>query len=90
MTRIRISLFGAGGFAMKELLEIFAKNLVDEPDKVVVTETVEDDTLVLSLTVDTKDIGKVIGKQGRIAQAIRTFIKSASGREDKKVVVKIM
>lgn len=75
---------------MKELLEIIAKNLVDNPNEVVVNERMDEDTLVLELTVAQDDIGKVIGKQGRIAKAIRTFIKSAAGREDRKVVVKIM
>lgn len=75
---------------MKELLEIIAKNLVDSPDEVSVNERMDEDVLVLELTVAQDDIGKVIGKQGRIAKAIRTFIKSAAAREDKKVVVKIM
>ena len=75
---------------MKELLEIIAKNLVDNPDEVSVNERMDEDVLVLELTVAQDDIGKVIGKQGRIAKAIRTFIKSAAAKEDKKVVVKIM
>jgi hypothetical protein len=75
---------------MKELLEVIAKNLVDNPDKVVVTERMDDDALILELTVDGDDIGKVIGKQGRIAKSIRAVIKAAAVREDKKVVVKIM
>lgn len=79
-----------GGHNMKELLEVIAKNLVDNPDKVVVNERMDEDTLVLELTVDGEDIGKVIGKQGRIAKSIRAVVKAASTREDKKVVVKIM
>ncbi len=75
---------------MKELLEIIAKNLVDNPEEVSVNERMDEDVLVLELTVAQDDIGKVIGKQGRIAKAIRTFIKSAAARENKKVVVKIM
>ncbi len=75
---------------MKELLEVIAKNLVDNPDKVVVNERMDDDALILELTVDGEDIGKVIGKQGRIAKSIRSVIKAAATREDKKVVVKIM
>lgn len=75
---------------MKELLEIIAKNLVDSPDQVTVTERMDEDVLVLELAVAQEDIGKVIGKQGRIAKAIRTFIKSAAAKEDKKVVVKIL
>ena len=75
---------------MKELLEVIAKNLVDNPDKVTVEEKTDDIGIVLELTVDENDIGKVIGKQGRIAKAIRSVIKAAAIREDKKVVVKIM
>ncbi len=75
---------------MKELLEVIAKNLVDNPDKVIVNERMDDDALILELTVDGEDIGKVIGKQGRIAKSIRSVIKAAATREDKKVVVKIM
>lgn len=75
---------------MKELLEIIARNLVDSPEEVSVNERMDEDVLVLELTVAQNDIGKVIGKQGRIAKAIRTFIKSAAAKENKKVVVKIM
>ncbi|MBQ6555789.1 MAG: KH domain-containing protein [Firmicutes bacterium] len=75
---------------MKELLEVIAKNLVDNPDKVVVEEKTDDLGIVLELSVDENDIGKVIGKQGRIAKAIRSVIKAAAIRDDKKVVVKIM
>lgn len=75
---------------MKELLEVIAKNLVDNPDKVVVNSRMDEDALVLELTVDSEDIGKVIGKQGRIAKAIRSIIKAAAIRDDKKIVVKIM
>ena len=75
---------------MKELLEVIAKNLVDNPDKVVVEEKTDEIGIVLELTVDENDIGKVIGKQGRIAKAIRSVVKAAAIREDKKVVVKIM
>lgn len=75
---------------MKELLEVIAKNLVDNPDKVSVNSRMDEDALILELTVDGDDIGKVIGKQGRIAKAIRSVIKAAAIREDKKVVVKIM
>ena len=75
---------------MKELLEVIAKNLVDNPEKVVVEENTDEIGIVLELTVDENDIGKVIGKQGRIAKAIRSVVKAAAIREDKKVVVKIM
>ena len=75
---------------MKELLEVIAKNLVDNPEKVVVEEKTDEIGIVLELTVDENDIGKVIGKQGRIAKSIRSVVKAAAIREDKKVVVKIM
>lgn len=74
---------------MKELLEVLAKHLVDNPEAVCVKETMDEDTLVLELSVAQEDIGKVIGKQGRVAKAIRTFIKSAAGRTNQRVVVKI-
>ena len=74
---------------MKELLEVLAKHLVDHPEDVTVSERTDEDALILELTVNPEDVGKVIGKQGRIARAIRTFMKSAAGRESKKVVVKI-
>jgi len=75
---------------VKELLEIIAKNLVDNPDDVVVREKNTENLIILELSVKEEDMGKVIGKQGRIAKAIRTVIKAAATYEDKKVVVKIM
>ncbi len=76
---------------MKELLEILSKNLVDSPESVSVEERVDDDgTIILELSVAEADMGKVIGKQGRIAKAIRTVVKAAAIHADKKVVVKIM
>ncbi len=75
---------------MKELVEVIAKSLVEHPDEVVVTEKQSGKTLVLELKVAPSDMGKVIGKQGRIAKAIRSVVKAASSREDKKVVVDIM
>ncbi|MCC8061368.1 MAG: KH domain-containing protein [Clostridiales bacterium] len=74
---------------MKELVEIIAKALVDNPDEVVVTETEKEDELQIELKVAPQDMGKVIGKQGRIAKAIRSVVKAAASREDKKVVVDI-
>ena len=74
---------------MKELLLYMAKNLVDNPDAVTGTE-VEGDSTVLELRVAPEDMGKVIGKQGRIAKSIRTVVKAASTKDDKKVVVEIM
>lgn len=75
---------------MKELLEIIAKSLVDYPDKVSVTEVEGERALVLELRVADEDMGKVIGKQGRIAKAIRTLIKASAIDEDKRVVVEIV
>ena len=74
---------------MKELVEVIAKALVDHPDEVVVTESVKDDETVIELSVAPADMGKVIGKQGRIAKAIRSVVKAASSKEDKKVIVEI-
>lgn len=74
---------------MKELVEVIAKALVDNPDEVVVTESENDDELVIELKVSPSDMGKVIGKQGRIAKAIRSVVKAASSRLEKKVMVEI-
>ncbi len=74
---------------MKELVEVIAKSLVDLPDKVVVTERETEKGLILELKVDPTDMGKVIGKQGRIAKAIRSVVKAAASREDKKVIIEI-
>lgn len=75
---------------MKELLEVIAKNLVDHPEQVEVTETKSDRALVLELKVSPEDMGKVIGKQGRIAKAIRTLVKASGVHEDKKIIVEIV
>ena len=75
---------------MKDLVEVIAKALVENPDAVIVTETEEEDTIYVELKVGSSDMGKVIGKQGRIAKAIRTVVKAASSKTDKKVVVDIM
>ena len=74
---------------MKELVEVIAKALVENPDEVVVTESVKDDETVIELSVAPADMGKVIGKQGRIAKAIRSVVKAASSKEDKNVIVEI-
>lgn len=74
---------------MKELVEIIAKSLVDHPDDVVVTEVEGEGTITLELTVAPDDMGKVIGKQGRIAKSIRTVVKAAASKGDKKVIVDI-
>ena len=75
---------------MKELVEVIAKALVDHPDQVSVTETQKENTLVVELHVAPEDMGKVIGKQGRIAKAIRTVVEAASVKDDEKVVVDIV
>ena len=75
---------------MKELGEVIAKSLVDNPDEVLVTQTETDKAIVVELRVAQSDMGKVIGKQGRIAKAIRAVVKAASSQEDKKVVVEIL
>ncbi len=75
---------------MKELVEVIAKSLVDHPDEVTVTETEDDKSIVIGLQVAQADMGKVIGKQGRIAKAIRSVVKAAASKEDKKVIVEIM
>ncbi len=74
---------------MKELVEMIAKSLVDHPDDVVVTAIEDDGTITLELTVAPEDMGKVIGKQGRIAKSIRTVVKAAASKGDKKVIVDI-
>ena len=74
---------------MKELVEVIAKALVDNPDEVVVTETQKDEEIVIELKVAAADMGKVIGKQGRIAKAIRSVVKAAASKEDKKGIVEI-
>ena len=74
---------------MKELVETIAKALVDSPDEVVVTETETEREILVKLHVAEDDMGKVIGKQGRIAKAIRTVVKAASSKCDKKVKVEI-
>lgn len=74
---------------MKELVEVIAKSLVDHPEEVVVTESESEKGIVLELKVAADDMGKVIGKQGRVAKSIRTVVKAAASREDKKVIVEI-
>ena len=74
---------------MKELVETIAKALVDHPEEVTVTEKVDGKNVEINLHVASGDMGKVIGKQGRIAKAIRTIAKSASIRMDERVMVEI-
>ena len=75
---------------MKELVEVIAKYLVEDPDEVVVTETESGADLVIELKVAPSDMGKIIGRQGRIAKAIRSVVKAASSKSDKKVIVEIL
>ena len=75
---------------MKELVRVIATSLVDHPEQVEVTEKETDKAIVVELKVAPEDMGKVIGKQGRIAKSIRTVVKAAATKDDKKVVVDIV
>ncbi|OPY58185.1 MAG: hypothetical protein A4E55_01080 [Pelotomaculum sp. PtaU1.Bin035] len=75
---------------MKELVEILAKALVDQPEKVNVNLVEKEKSIIIELKVASEDMGKVIGKQGRIARAIRTVVKAAATRHKKKVMVEII
>jgi len=75
---------------MKELVEVIAKALVDNPEGVIVEERQEGKTTKLEVRVADGDMGKVIGKQGRIAKAIRSVVKAAAAKDDKKVIVDIV
>ena len=75
---------------MKELLNVIVENLVDNKDAIKINERQENDVIILELSVSNDDVGKVIGKQGKIAKAIRTVIKSAASYENKKVILKIL
>ncbi|MCR5692072.1 MAG: KH domain-containing protein [Eubacterium sp.] len=74
---------------MKELVEVIASALVDDPSAVVVTETEDENGIVINLTVAPEDMGKVIGKQGKIAKAIRTVVRAAGSKGGKKIMVDI-
>jgi len=74
---------------MKELVEVIAKSLVENPDEVVVTETEKEDAIIVELKVGPADMGKVIGRQGRIAKAIRTVVRASASKSDKKILVDI-
>lgn len=75
---------------MKEVLEILIKNLVEQKDKVIITETEDGNYITYSVKVDQTDMGKVIGKQGRIAKSIRNIMKAVSGKEHKKVDIEFV
>ncbi|NLM04390.1 MAG: KH domain-containing protein [Clostridiales bacterium] len=75
---------------MGQLVEVIAKALVDNPDEVTVTEIEGNQSIIIELKVAQEDMGKVIGKQGRIAKAIRTVVKAAATKENKRVIVEII
>jgi len=75
---------------MQELITFIARSLVDNPDDVEVTVTEEDDTILVDLAVAKEDLGKVIGKQGRTARAMRSLLSAAAGKEDKKSRLNIL
>ena len=75
---------------MKELVETIVRALVDDPDKVHINETAGESVVILEITVSPDDVGKVIGKEGRIANAIRTVVKAAAAKESKMVTVEIV
>lgn len=75
---------------MRELVEVIVKALVDNPDGAIVTEKHDEKSILIEVRVADGDMGKVIGKQGRIAKAIRSVVKAASSKEDKKVIVDIV
>ena len=75
---------------MKDLVQVIAKSLVDNPEEVHVNEVHGEQSIILELRVAPEDMGKVIGKQGRVAKAIRTVVKAAALNVDKKVVVEII
>ncbi len=75
---------------MKTLVETIAKALVDDPDQVNATEETEEDTLVIKLTVAKEDMGRIIGKEGRTAKAIRTILNAVSTKGNKKAILKIV
>ncbi len=75
---------------MKELVEVLARALVDNPDAIEINEVEGEKSIIIELKVAEEDMGKVIGKKGRIAKAIRTVVKASAAREGKRVVVEII
>ncbi len=75
---------------MKELIQFIATSLVDHPDQIRINETEQDDTVVIELTVAKEDLGKVIGKQGRTARAMRSLLSAAAGKVNKRSRLEIM
>lgn len=75
---------------MKAVVETIAQALVDDPSKVTISEEMEEDTLVIKLSVAKEDMGRIIGKEGRTAKAIRTLLNAISTRDNKKAILKIV
>lgn len=75
---------------MKQLVEFIVKELVDKPEEVKINETQGESIVILEISVAPEDVGKVIGKEGRIANAIRTVVKAAASKQGKKVTVEIL
>lgn len=75
---------------MKQILLNITKAIVEDPDSVIVTEKVSGDTVVLELSVAKQDMGRVIGKEGKIAKSIRTVMRAAAAKENKRVIVDII
>ena len=75
---------------MKNLVNILARSLVDKPERVEVNQVDGEKSIILELRVDSDDMGKVIGKQGKIAKAMRTVIKAAAAKDGKRVVLEIL
>lgn len=75
---------------MKELVEVLAKALVDKPEEVSVKEIIKDRTIIYELSVSPDDMGKIIGKQGRIAKSLRTVVSAAAVKENKRIIIEIM
>jgi predicted RNA-binding protein YlqC (UPF0109 family) len=75
---------------MKQLVETIAKALVDDPSQVRATEEIEDEATVIKLTVAKEDMGRIIGKEGRTAKAIRTLLNAVSTKDNKKAILKIV
>ena len=74
---------------MKDIVELIAKALVDKPEEVVLTETIREDSILIELSVAESDMGKIIGRSGKIAKAIRSIVKAATSKSDKKVILEI-
>lgn len=74
---------------MKEIVELIAKELVDKPEEVVLTETEREDSVLIELSVAESDMGKIIGRSGKIAKSIRSIVKAATSKCDKKVILEI-